>query len=73
MREFLDSEISQIESIPNIQDNLKIAIASGKNICRQILEPIQDNPSRISIRFADGSCSVNAKKAENQTVGDRFY
>lgn len=66
MREFLYSEISQIEGIPNIPDNPELAIAAGKNLCENILEPIQDALGRISIRSAYRSCAVNAKGAENQ-------
>ncbi len=33
MREFLYSEISQVEDIPNISDNPELAIIAGKNLC----------------------------------------
>ncbi|MEA5418985.1 hypothetical protein VB712_07070 [Spirulina sp. CCNP1310] len=66
MRDFLYSEISQIEGIPNIPDDPKLAIAAGKNLCEKVLEPIQDVLGRISVRSAYRSCVVNAKGAENQ-------
>ena len=66
MREFLYSEISQIEGIRNIPDDPDLAIAAGKNLCENVLEPIQDALGRISIRSAYRSCEVNAKGAENQ-------
>jgi hypothetical protein len=66
MREFLYSEISQIESIPNIPDDPELAIAAGKNLCEKVLEPIQDALGRISIRSAFRASAVNAKGAENQ-------
>ncbi|TVQ60144.1 MAG: peptidase M15 [Spirulina sp. DLM2.Bin59] len=66
MREFLYSEISQIEGIPNIPDNPELVIAAGKNLCEKVLEPIQDILGRISIRSAYRSCSVNAKGAERK-------
>ncbi|QSJ17904.1 peptidase M15 [Nostoc sp. UHCC 0702] len=66
MRDFLYSEISQIEGIPNIPDNPELAIAAGKNLCEQVLEPIQDALGRISIRSAFRSSAVNAKGAENK-------
>lgn len=65
MREFLYSEISQIEGIPNIPDDPELAIAAGKNLCEKVLEPIQDALGRVSIRSAYRSCAVNAKGAEN--------
>ena len=65
MREFLYSEISQIEGISNIPDDPKLAIAAGKMLCEDVLEPIQDALGRISIRSAYRSCAVNARGAEN--------
>ncbi|MCJ8281276.1 MAG: hypothetical protein MJK14_15710 [Rivularia sp. ALOHA_DT_140] len=68
MREFLYSEISQIESIPNIPDDVDLAIASGRELCNQVLEAIQDVLGRISIRSAYRSREVNAKGAENNPL-----
>jgi hypothetical protein len=65
MRDFLYSEISQIEGIANIPDDPDLAIAAGKNLCEQVLEPIQDALGRISIRSAFRSSAVNSKGAEN--------
>lgn len=65
MREFLYSEISQIEGIPNIPDDPELAIAAGKNLCEKVLEPIQAALGRVSIRSAYRSCEINAKGAEN--------
>ncbi|EHW0626259.1 peptidase M15 [Vibrio vulnificus] len=62
MRDFLYSEISQIENIPEYPD---IAIEAGKNLCSRLLEPIGDTFGRVSIRSAYRSPSVNAKGAEN--------
>lgn len=36
MREFFDSEISQIEGILNIPDDPELAIATGKNLYKKI-------------------------------------
>jgi len=66
MRDFMYSEISQIEKIPNIPDNPDLAIEAGKALCENILEPIQDVLGRICIRSAYRSCAVNAKGAENK-------
>lgn len=41
MRDFLHSEIAQIEGIPNIPDYPDIAIQSGSQLCEKVLEPIQ--------------------------------
>lgn len=66
MRDFLYSEISQIEGIPNIPDDLDLAIKVGKCLCEGVLEPIQQRFGRISIRSAYRSSAVNAKGAENK-------
>ena len=66
MRDFLYSEISQIESIPNTPDHPDIAIEAGKGLCQNVLEPIQESLGRICIRSAYRSCAVNAKGAENK-------
>lgn len=52
MREFLYSEISQIEGVPNVPTNPRLAIAVGERLCQDVLEPIQDAMGRISIRSA---------------------
>ncbi len=65
MREFLYSEISQVEKVANIPDNPDLAIEAGQNLCEKILEPMQDALGRISVRSAYRSSAVNGKGAEN--------
>jgi len=50
MRDFLHSEISQIERIPNIPEDPELAIQAGGNLCEKVLEPIRKTLGRISIR-----------------------
>lgn len=66
MRDFLYSEISQIEGIPNVPDDPELAVLAGESLCRNVLEPLQEKLGRISIRSAYRSCAVNAKGAENR-------
>ncbi len=66
MRDFLYSEISQIEGIANIPDDPDLTIFVGKQLCENVLEPIQAALGRLSIRSAYRSCAVNAKGAENK-------
>jgi hypothetical protein len=76
MREFLYSEISQIGQIPNIPDDPELAILAGKNLCENVLEPIQDVLGRISIRSAFRSCEVNQKGSETKescSTNDKNY
>lgn len=76
MREFLYSEISQVECISNIPDDPDLAILAGKNLCKNVLEPIQDALGRISVRSAFRSCEVNSKGSEtkeNCSTNDKNY
>ena len=47
MRDFLHSEISQIEKIPNSPDDPDIAIKAEKGLCENVLEPTQDALGRV--------------------------
>jgi hypothetical protein len=66
MRDFLYSEISQIEGIPNIPNDPELAIQAGKGLCEQVLEPIRESLGHISIRSAYRSSAVNSTGAENK-------
>ncbi|MFP6850932.1 MAG: peptidase M15 [Pseudomonas sp.] len=65
MRDFLYSEISQIEGIPNIPDYPERAIEAGQKLCEDLLEPLQARFGRIAVRSAYRSPVVNAKGAAN--------
>lgn len=65
MRDFLYSEIGQIEGIPNIPDFPDQAIKAGSQLCEELLEPLHERFGGIVIRSAYRSPSVNAKGAEN--------
>ena len=66
MRDFLYSEISQMERIPNLPDEPDLAIETGKKLCGLVLEPIQDKFGRINIRSAFRSQAVNARGNQKQ-------
>jgi hypothetical protein len=66
MRDFLYSEISQIEGIPNIPDYPDRAIEAGRQLCEQLLEPLHERFGGIVIRSAYRAPAVNAKGAENK-------
>lgn len=66
MREFLHSEISQIERIPNIPHHPEIAIKYGSLLCERVLEPLQEHFGRISIRSGYRSPEVNALGSANK-------
>jgi hypothetical protein len=64
MRDFLYSEIAQIEKLINVPEDPDLAIAAGTALCKNVLEPIQDALGRIAIRSAFRSCDVNQKGNE---------
>lgn len=59
MREFLYSEIAAFHGIPNIPDAPELAIAAGRRLCEELLEPLQSTFGRIAIRSAYRSEAVN--------------
>ena len=65
MRDMLYSEIANFHGMPNIPDDPDLAIAAGHKLCEELLEPLQDQFGRISIRSAYRSPSVNKFGNEN--------
>ena len=59
MRDFLYSEIAAINSFQNLPDDPDLAIAAGKRLCEELLEPLQARFGRISVRSAYRSPEVN--------------
>jgi hypothetical protein len=60
MRDFLYSEIANVHRITNLPDDPRLAIAAGKRLCEDLLEPLQATFGRIAIRSAYRSSDVNA-------------
>lgn len=59
MRDFLYSEIASFYGIANIPDDPDLAIAAGRKLCEEALEPLRARFGRISIRSAYRSPAVN--------------
>jgi hypothetical protein len=59
MREFLYSEVANFHGVPNIPTNPDLAIANGKRLCAELLEPLNATFGRVSIRSAYRSPTVN--------------
>src|SRR6201998_3810855 len=59
MRDFLHSEIADFHGIRNIPDDPDLAIAAGRKLCEQLLEPLQATFGRLAIRSAYRAPSVN--------------
>jgi hypothetical protein len=60
MRDFLYSEVANIHGIRNLPHDPDLAIAAGRELCRQLLEPLQATFGRLAIRSAYRSPEVNA-------------
>jgi len=60
MRDFLYSDISNLHGIPNLPADPDLAIAAGRRLCEELLEPLQAVFGRLAIRSAYRSAAVNA-------------
>jgi len=59
MRDFLYSEIANFYGLSNIPDFPDKAIAAGRQLCENLLEPLQARFGKISIRSAYRSPEIN--------------
>ncbi|WP_337843176.1 hypothetical protein [Rheinheimera sp.] len=59
LRDFLYLETAAMHGINNVPDDLELAIEAGRQLCEQVLEPLQAAWGRIHIRSAFRSCTVN--------------
>jgi hypothetical protein len=60
MRDFLYSEIANVEGFTNLPDDPDLAIAAGRELCEQLLEPLQATFGRLALRSGYRSPEVNA-------------
>ena len=60
MRDFLYSEIANFYGKPNIPREPDLAIAVGKKLCEELLEPLQATFGRVAVRSAYRSEEINA-------------
>jgi hypothetical protein len=60
MRDFLYSEIAAITGMSNLPHDPDLAIAAGRKLCENLLEPLQATFGRLSVRSAYRSPEVNA-------------
>ncbi len=59
MRDFLYSEIAAVEGMRNLPSDPDLAIAAGRRLCEELLEPLQATFGRLAIRSAYRSPEVN--------------
>jgi len=60
MRDFLYSEIANMHGFTNVPDDPDLAIAAGRRLCEELLEPLQATFGRVAVRSAYRSPQVNA-------------
>ena len=68
MRDFLYSEVANFYGIPNIPDHPDLAIEAGRQLCEQLLEPLNATFGRVCIRSAYRSPAVN-QRCNNEKLG----
>jgi hypothetical protein len=59
LRDFLHSEIACHYGMSNAPDDSDLAIAAGRRLCEELLEPLQERFGRIAIRSGFRSREVN--------------
>ena len=59
MRDFLYSEIANFHGLSNMPDDPDLAIAAGRKLCEELLEPLRAALGHISIRSAYRTPEVN--------------
>jgi len=70
MREMLYSEVSNIHGIPNIPDDPELALAAGRRLCEEFLEPLHERFGRVVVRSAYRSARLNGYCHERMLAGD---
>ncbi len=66
LRQFLYSEIAAAHNIPNVPDDIELAVVTGTRLCQDILEPIVDLFGPIIIRSGYRSTRLNAFGCEHR-------
>lgn len=76
LRDFLYSEISQCEGVPNFPIDKSRLVRAGRGLCENVLEPIQTAFGKLSIRSAYRCPRVNQlgnEKKYNCATNDYNY
>lgn len=60
MREFLYSEVANFHALPNVPDDPDLAVAMGRRLCTELLEPLRATFGAVSVRSGYRSPTVNA-------------
>ncbi|MEP1963469.1 hypothetical protein [Tateyamaria sp.] len=66
MRDFLYSEIGSFHEISNIPDDPDLAIAHGRRLCSDLLDPLEETFGRLAIRSGYRSRALNQYGNDNK-------
>ncbi|MEP2892501.1 hypothetical protein [Tateyamaria sp.] len=66
MRDFLYSEIGNFHEISNIPDGPDLAIAHGRRLCTDLLDPLEETFGRLAIRSGYRSRALNQYGNDNK-------
>lgn len=76
MRDFLYSEIANFYGLSNIPDDPDLAIRVGRELCANVLEPLQTRFGKVSVRSAYRSPAVNRlgnEKGHSCAINEKNY
>lgn len=65
MRDFLFSEINGFHGVPNVPDNPDLTVQNGRQLCSQLLDPLEETFGRVAIRSGYRSAELNRFGNEN--------
>src|SRR5688572_13946403 len=60
LRDFLHSEIAAVYGIINVPDDLDLAVAAGRRLCTELLEPLHATFGKVCVRSGYRSRELNA-------------
>lgn len=66
MRDFLYSEIGNFHQIRNLPDDPDLAIRTGRRLCEELLDPLEETFGRIAVRSGFRSQDLNRYGNENK-------
>ena len=75
-RNFLYSEVGNLYGVPNLPDDPELAIAAGRRLCTELLQPLFDSFGALEIRSGYRSRRVNAlchRRKHNCASNERNY
>ncbi|MGR3542533.1 MAG: hypothetical protein ACU0BS_14055 [Hasllibacter sp.] len=73
LRNFLNSEIGNVDGVPNLPSDPDLAIAAGRGLCAHLLEPLVETFGPIEVRSGYRSPALNAYGNAMQRRGRRGY